>query len=228
MYSQVSTSLFYLGSLAICKTKVDVGFIVDSSGSIGNEDYVGMKNFVKALSVYMGFNPENGGHMGVVLYSKDARVWTKFGQQANFRKFFRIVGKMLHLKDVTRIDLGLDVANTQLFTKEAGMREDAKKVAILFTDGEQTTEGVNDLIPLSVAAGRLRNQGIVIFAVGIGSKVRKQQLVEVADSEEHVIMLKSFSELRQSAVKIASTACQQVIGKFQIYIMIYLSQSNKT
>ena len=201
----------YIGSLAVCKTKVDVGFIVDSSGSIRNEDYVGMKNFVKALSVYMGFSPENGGHMGVVLYSKDARVWTKFGGQANFRKLFRILGKMLHLKDLTRIDLGLDVANSQLFTREAGMREDAKKVAILFTDGEQTTKDVNDLIPLSVAAGRLRDRGIVIFAVGIGSKVRKQQLVEIADSEEHVIMLRSFSELRESAVKIASSTCQQVI-----------------
>ena len=209
---QYSLSNFYLGSFAVCKTKVDVGVIVDSSGSIRRDEYIGMKKFVQAISVYMGFLPVNGSHVGVVVYSKDARVWTKFGQQANFRKLFRILGRMPHYRDLTRIDLGLDVANTKLFTKEDGMREDAHKIAILFTDGEQTTENVNDLIPLKEVASRLKDRGIVLFAVGIGEKVKRSQLLEIASGEEYVIMMESFSALRESAKKIAALACQ-VVGK---------------
>ena len=98
-----------------------MGFIVDSSGSISHEGYTNMKNFMSGIAVYMGFKP-GVTHVGVVLYSKKAEVWTRFGKHANVRKLFRVLWKMPHYRDVTRIDLGLDVANNDLFTKEAGMR----------------------------------------------------------------------------------------------------------
>ncbi len=189
---------------------------MDSSGSVGYAGYLNTKNAMKAISVYMGFRPKTT-HVGVVLYSRKARVWSQFQKQANFRKLFRILWRMPHDRDVTRIDLGLHVANTQLFTKEAGMRENVTKVAIFFTDGIQTTQGVDDLIPISDVASRLRERGIVIFAVGIGNGVERKQLLEIAGREEYVIMMTSFSDLEQSAAKIAALTCQQVVGKFDIY-----------
>ena len=203
---------FSLGDLALCQTAADIGFIVDSSGSIGNQQYLNMKNFMKGITVAMGFKP-SVTHIGIVLYSNRAELYTTFGEHANLRKLFRTLLKMPHHKDVTRIDLGLHIADTKLFTTDSGMREDVKKVAILFTDGEQTTVGVNDLIPLEQAAGRLKERGIDIFAVGIGKKVKRQQLLKIASSAEYVIMLRSFAELQESVSKIAAFTCQQVVGK---------------
>ena len=188
---------------------------MDSSGSISNQQYLDMKNFMKGITVAMGFKPDVT-HIGVVIYSNNAKLYTSFGAQANFRKLFRTLLKMPHHKDVTRIDLGLHVANTQLFTTANGMREDVEKIAILFTDGEQTTIGVKDYIPLKEAAGSLKERGIVVFAVGIGGKVKRSQLLEIAGSAEYVIMLQSFAELQESVSKIAASTCQQVVGKLLI------------
>ena len=201
---------------------MDVGFIVDSSGSISHTGYLNIKNFMKSIAVYMGFKP-NRTHIGVVLYSKTAEMYSRFGSQHTMRKLFRILLKMPHLQDVTRIDLALHVAHTQLFTTEGGMREDVKKIAILFTDGEQTTDGVTDLIPLKEAANKLRERGIVVFAVGIGMGARRDQLLEIAGSGEYVIMLESFTELQQSAIKIATSTCQQVEGKSENKFEFYTS-----
>lgn len=177
---------------------------------------------MKSIAVYMGFKP-NRTHIGVVLYSKTAEMYSRFGSQHTMRKLFRILLKMPHLQDVTRIDLALHVAHTQLFTTEGGMREDVKKIAILFTDGEQTTDGVTDLIPLKEAANKLRERGIVVFAVGIGMGARRDQLLEIAGSGEYVIMLESFTELQQSAIKIATSTCQQVEGKSENKFEFYPS-----
>ena len=93
------------------------------------------------------------------------------------------------------------------------------KIAILFTDGEQTTENVDDLIPLRQAANALKRRGIVVFAVGIGESVKRQQLLEITGSRDKVIMLQSFSELQESANKIAASTCQQVVGKLNVFFL---------
>ena len=154
-------------------------------------------------------------HIGVVLYSKIAKLHTGFVKHSNIRKLFQMLWKIPHHQDVTRIDLGLHVANTQLFTTKAGMRENAKKIAILFTDGEQTTDGVNDSIPLREASNRLRERGIIVYAVGIGDSVKKNQLLDIAGDQQHMIEISSFSELQQSAAKIAASTCQ-IAGKNDI------------
>ena len=204
--------LISLDYLAVCTTALDIGFIVDSSGSISDAGYLNTKNFMKGISVAMGFK-DGHTNIGVVLYSRDAQVWSKFGKHINFRKLFRTVTKMPHFQHLTRIDLGLHVANTQLFTTAAGMRENIGKVAILFTDGEQTTKNVTDLIPLDVASRRLRDRGIAVFAVGVGKSVKKEQLLEIAGNEKRVILLRSFSELQESVNRIASSTCQEVVGR---------------
>ncbi|XP_028401134.1 uncharacterized protein LOC114524110 isoform X2 [Dendronephthya gigantea] len=197
----------HLGSLAICQSTLDIGFIVDSSGSINHAGYLNIKNFMKSIAVYMGFKP-GLTHIGVVLYSKKAELHTGFAKHSNVRRLFQMLWKIPHHKDVTRIDLGLHVANTELFTTKAGMRKNAKKIAILFTDGEQTTQGVTDLIPLREASNRLRERGIIVYAVGIGDSVKRKQLLDIAGDEGHVIELSSFSELQESAAKIAASTCQ--------------------
>ena len=50
-----------------CQTKVDVGFILDSSGSLKN-DYDTEKNFLKALAASFGVSSD-GARAGVVTFS---------------------------------------------------------------------------------------------------------------------------------------------------------------
>ena len=49
-----------------CKSKVDVGYILDSSGSLVN-DYENEKDFLKALAQSFGVS-EDGSRAGVVTF----------------------------------------------------------------------------------------------------------------------------------------------------------------
>ena len=200
-------------ALNICEVPVDVGFIVDSSGSISLTGYGNIKNFIKGISVFMGFKPDQT-HVGVVLYSKIAEVALKFGKHPHLRKLFRSIHNLPHRKDRTRIDLGLQTANTSLFSREGGMRENVTKIAILLTDGKQTTENVKDLIPLREAANFLKQRGITIFVVGIGKNIDRGELRQIVDKEDQLIEAKTFAELEDEVVNIATKSCRRAVGKY--------------
>lgn len=185
---------------------------MDSSGSINSYAYINVKNFLKGISVLMGFKP-NRTHIGVVLYSKVAEVAFKFSVHPHLRKLFRSIDNLQHWKDRTRIDLGLQTANTSLFSKEGGMRENVTKIAILLTDGEQTTKNVNDLIPLRVAANALKRRGITIFVIGIGPFINRNELLQIVDRSDQLIELSTFAELEEKVNDIATALCQQDVGK---------------
>ena len=162
---------------------------------------------MQGISVYMGFKPGRT-HVGVVLYSKVAEVALKFGRHPHLRKLFRSIQNLPHRKDLTRIDMGLQTANTSLFSKEGGMRENVTKIAILLTDGKQTTENVTDLIPVREAADALKKRGISVFAVGIGSSVERDELLQIVDSKDNLMEAETFEQLKQEVVQIASESCR--------------------
>ena len=58
-------------------------------------------------------------------------------------------------------------------------------------------------------ARQLKNSGIVIFSVGIGLSVNKQELEDMASDppEEHVVMLNSFTQLSKLSSKLSSRTC---------------------
>ena len=162
----------------------------------------------------MGFKPGQT-HVGVVLYSKIAEVALKFGEHPHLRKLFRSIYNLPHRKDRTRIDLGLRTANTSLFSKEGGMRENVTKIAILLTDGKQTTVNVKDLIPLREAANVLKQRGITIFVVGIGKNIDRGELEQIVDKENQLIEAKTFADLEDEVVNnIVSKSCKQAAGKY--------------
>ena len=159
----------------------------------------------------MGFKPGRT-HVGIVLYSKVAEVALKFGRHPHLRKLFRSIQDLPHRKDLTRIDLGLQTANTSLFSKEGGMRENVTKIAILLTDGKQTVDNVSDLIPVRDAAEAIKQRNIPIFAIGIGRSVDRDELLEIVGSEDKLIEAKSFEQLQKEVDQIANVSCK-VAGK---------------
>ena len=75
---------------------------------------------------------EAGTHVALIEYSTEASIQLKFndfsGAQLNAVNVKRRVQKMPHKRGFTYIDKALTLANTEIFTKEAGMRDDAVKV----------------------------------------------------------------------------------------------------
>ncbi len=94
---------------------------------------------------------------------------------------------------------------------------DAKQVLIFLTDG-QSSGGVEQPVQ------QLKNLGVIIFSIGVGSGVSQSELETIASSpaDKHVHLLGSFNELSILAGTMSSTTCSgMVIIRFIYHCTLY-------
>ena len=174
-----------------CKAKVDVGFILDSSGSLKN-DYGKEKDFLKAVVATFGVSRVDG-KAGVVTFSHDSEHSIKLKDHTSLTSFYEAVDKIALMGFTTRIDKALRRTQEEMFTIANGGRPGAGKLLILLTDGSQTKDaGAEDP---AVVAEELRREGIRLLVVGIGKGVNPTELERIAGDKSKVFTASSFDEL---------------------------------
>ena len=174
-----------------CKAKVDIGFILDSSGSL-REDYQKEKNFLKALAGAFGVSAD-GSRAGVITFSYFTELSIKLNDHTNIFTFNAAVDAIPLMGSTTRIDKALRQTQKELFTSENGGRPGVTKILILLTDGSQTKElGAED--PGDIA-NELRADGVVIIVIGIGSGIEANELAQMAGGKDNAFDVESFDEL---------------------------------
>lgn len=108
-----------------------MAFIVDSSGSIGRQNWLEMKQFLKNMVKAFRVGPDKT-HIALVVYSSAASVECKLkslrGSQITLVGYYRLIDRLRVHRGFTFIDKGLIVADQEVFTEEAGMRPDIPKV----------------------------------------------------------------------------------------------------
>ena len=181
---------------------MDVVFIIDSSASIGRENYLKQKNFVKEVAKSFGLAPDQS-QAAMVLYSSSASVQARFGQYATTEEFAKAVDALPYERGQTRIDRALDLAATDIFPEA---RAGVPKLALLITDGRQTS--ANDAKGLREASEPLRKAGVRVLAVGIGSDVDRDELRLVTETDEDVVVTADFQDLMLKIGHLTSRACE--------------------
>lgn len=183
----------------ICVRGVDLGFIVDSSESILDDDFVREKNAIKAISDEFVIAPENT-RAGVVVYSGEPHVSIGFNQYTSNADFNRAVNALPHMQSHTRLDKALRHAASNLYNKR---RTNNPAIAIVMTDGKQTPGAES----LTSAVQPLRDLGVRVFAVGVGPRVSQSELRELVKRYEDIYTVDSFAQLIEEAKKVTKRAC---------------------
>ncbi|XP_065672701.1 uncharacterized protein LOC105845300 isoform X3 [Hydra vulgaris] len=175
-----------------CAVTVDVGFLLDSSGSLIRE-YPQEKEFLKSLASTFKIS-NNGAHAGVVTFSSQAVLSIKLNKYFDQTLFNNSVDDIKHFNGGTRIDLALE-KSLEMFDELNGARKNVPQILFLLTDGEQFP--IDDVIAknLEELAKRVRDRGIIIFAIGIGIGVKMSQLVSITDSNDKAFLANNFDEL---------------------------------
>lgn len=208
-----------------CKAKVDVGFILDSSGSLKN-DYGKEKDFLKALAATFGISSVGGGRAGVVTFSHDSEHSIKLKDHTSLTSFYEAVDKIALMGFTTRIDKALRMTQEEMFTIANGGRPGTGKLSILLTDGSQTKDaGAEDP---AVVARELRQEGIRLLVVGIGKGVNPTELERIAGDKSKVFIASSFDELltRDFLNEVNSAGC--IAGNYissGLYFFVFLTYS---
>ncbi|XP_015995750.2 collagen alpha-6(VI) chain isoform X2 [Rousettus aegyptiacus] len=167
--------------------KADIMFLVDSSGSIGHENFIKMKTFMKNLVRKSQIGADRV-QIGVVQFSDINKEEFQLNKYISQSEISDAIDQMAHIGKTTLTGAALKFVS-QYFSPTKGARPDVRKFLILITDGE-AQDAVKD------PAVTLRQEGIIIYSVGVfGSNVA--QLEEISGRPEMVFYVENFDILQR-------------------------------
>lgn len=91
-----------------------------------------------------------------------------------------------------------------MFKDAKGSRPGVPKIAIVFTDGQST-----DRRTTAEQARLLKNMGVRVLSIGIGSGVNNQELVTIASLPEDVFQVTNFDVLSTIQKQVTNTTCEK-------------------
>lgn len=208
----------------VCAVPVDLGFVIDASGSIGAVNFQKILQFVAQIVDAFDIR-ENGTRVGVIYYSDDAKVafdFNKFkGDQLNKENVVKEINKISVTEGQTRIDLALRLAKKSLFSLEGGMRPDKPKIALVMTDGRQT-KGLDapDAEDLHIASRPLKDLGVQVYSLGIGNDYDIGELLDIASDDASVFRSTDVDELVSIVASITEQTCKGCTNPLDIHFAL--------
>ncbi|KAM5313946.1 collagen alpha-5(VI) chain [Glossophaga mutica] len=198
-----SKLIFHVCALYDCKStrQLDVVFVLDHSGSISEHQQESMIN----LTVHLVNKADVGRdrvQFGAIRYSDQPEVLFYLN---TYPSRSAVVENLRRRRDTggnTYTARALKHTDT-LFTEEYGsrIRQGVKQMLIIITDGKS-----DDRNMLNDTALKLREKGIVIFAVGV-DKANQDELETMAGNKNNTIHVSDFDKLKDIYLPLQESMC---------------------
>ncbi|XP_064200281.1 collagen alpha-6(VI) chain-like isoform X2 [Anguilla rostrata] len=191
-------------------TMADIVFLVDSSSSIGPDNFqqirIFLHDFVDGLDVGI-----NKVRIGLAQFSSEPHQEFLLGEQMEKRVLLEQIDKLKYRTGGTQTGKALQFLQSTYFTEAGGSRasENVPQIAVVITDGSSTDE-------VEAPAQELRKQGVIIFAIGI-KDADKEELEKIANSphKHFLINIDSYQALQRLTQSFLQTVCTSVETQIQ-------------
>ncbi|CAG5906269.1 unnamed protein product [Menidia menidia] len=179
----------------------DVVFALDASAGVGRENFDTLQDFVRSLTVQFDIN-RDVAQVALVAYGR--RATTVFGLDVHDSgsAILKAVGEANYKGGVASTGAALLHIHSNVLTVTNGARQGVNKAVVVVTDGS----GGDDAV---VPAQKLRDNGVSVFVVGIGD-VQREKLMQIAGSEEHLISVPSYEDLKYFEDVLVQMLCSEV------------------
>ncbi|XP_028415702.1 fibrillin-2-like [Dendronephthya gigantea] len=187
-------------NITICPKKVDLGFMLDSSGSIGSSNFDKTKSFIKDITDYFNISPNNT-RVAVMSYATLSTVHFSFSRKFVSRQdLHSTIDSIPYSGGGTNTAQALIKAYAEMFNDS--QVTGVKKVLIVFTDGRSSAN-------VYQPAQQLKNIGVIIFSIGIGSGINVLELKTMASApaDDHVFLLNNFNEFSSLVQNLSFSVC---------------------
>ncbi|KAH7701456.1 Fibropellin-3 [Aphelenchoides avenae] len=214
-----------MGNIPKCNLRgMDLMFLIDASGSIGNSSFGDAKKFVE--SVIDGFDISNHKtRVGVIEFSSDTKVITTFsGDKAAVVK---AVQDMPYMNGMTATGDALRMATQEFIHRARDPSKGFPLVTVLLTDGQPNWSNNTDADPQDAldAAEVLKKAGITLFTVGIANAhIDNLQATASNPKCQHFYLLKDYKSLAAQFPEILTSQTCTVSA----YIPATVQQVNAT
>lgn len=186
-----------LGCGVRCKERpMELVFVIDSSESVGPENFEIIKDFVAALVDRLTVG-RNATRVGLVLYSLDVQVVFNLARYTTKQDVKQAIRRILYLGEGTYTGTAIRKATQEAFYST---RSGVRKVAIVITDGQTDKR---EPVKLDIAVREAHAANIEMYALGIVNAsdpaqsefLQELNLIASDPDSEHVYYIDDFNTL---------------------------------
>ena len=145
--------------------------------------------------------------VGSILYDDSARLVWKFGDATNLDSTVYMIEQLRRRRRGSNLKKALEVARDELFGLENGARRNVPKTLVLFVD--KNPEG--ELLP--IVAKELKNSGVRIVVVAVGTQVDPVLVEGLASGDKDVVTTPDLSKTINETLK--TVLLRSKPGKFR-------------
>ena len=178
-----------------CRTSADVSFILDSSGSIGVDNYQTVKEFVYNFTEVLDIEPDRN-RVSVTIFGNTGSVVFGFDQYNNKTALLEAIEGVPYLRQGTNTADGLCKVMNNVLTNSSQLRLlSVFKLVIVLTDGRSNRIS-SECGNISQAAATFcrfaQDNSVLVYVVGVTNRVNMKELELIATSPEYITHLDSF------------------------------------
>ncbi|KAM8748351.1 collagen, type XXVIII, alpha 2a [Acanthopagrus schlegelii] len=197
-----------------CKERpMELVFVIDSSESVGPENFEIVKDFVTRL-VDRTTVGRNATRIGLVLYSLDVHLEFNLARYMSKQDVKQAVRKMPYMGEGTYTGTAIRKATQEAFFSA---RPGVRKVAIVITDGQTDKR---EPVKLDIAVREAHAANIEMYALGIVNSsdptqaefLRELNLIASDPDSEHMYLIDDFNTLPALESKLVSQFCEDENG----------------
>ncbi|KAK2526011.1 collagen alpha-1(XXVIII) chain-like protein, partial [Columba guinea] len=192
---------------------MELVFVIDSSESVGPENFEIIKDFVIALvdRVTVG---RNATRISLVLYSLEVQLEFGLNKYTTRQDVKQAIRKMQYMGEGTYTGTAIRKATQEGFF---GARTGVRKVAIVLTDGQADKR---EAVKLDIAVREAHAANIEMYAIGIVNTsdpthvefVRELNLIASDPDREHMYLIDDFNTLPALESKLVNQFCEDEHG----------------
>ncbi|XP_031698989.1 von Willebrand factor A domain-containing protein 2 isoform X1 [Anarrhichthys ocellatus] len=180
---------------------VDLVFALDASGGVSPDNFAILRNFVRILTVQFDIN-RDVAQVALVAYNRRATTVFNLDTHETGSAILKAVDGANYMGGVASTGAALLHIHSNVLTVAKGARPGVNKAVVVMTDGS----GGDDA---AVPAQKIRDNGVSVFVIGIGD-IQKERLVQIAGSEEHMIAVSSYEDLKYFEDVLVQMLCSEV------------------
>uniref|UniRef100_H3C0X8 von Willebrand factor A domain containing 2 n=1 Tax=Tetraodon nigroviridis TaxID=99883 RepID=H3C0X8_TETNG len=179
---------------------LDLVFALDASDGVGRDNFLTLCDFVRSLSVQFDIN-RDVAQLALVAYSRRATTVFNLDTHDSGSAVLTAIGEASYMGGVASTGTALLHVHSDVLTVDKGARLGVNKAVVVVTDGSGGTDAV-------VPAQKLRDNGVSVFVVGIGD-MQREKLLQIAGSEEHLILVPSYEDLKYFEDVLVQMLCSE-------------------
>ncbi|CAC5386571.1 unnamed protein product [Mytilus coruscus] len=124
------------------------------------------------------------------------------------------LSKIRRMRGGTRTDYALHDMRSKVLTEAHGDRPDYPNIGIVITDGKS-----NYPKKTKEQMVHMKEDGVMIFAIGIGSAINQKELETIALEKDHALRVKGFDSLEHIIGEFQEITCRGIYHNYMLFRM---------